>query len=1724
MPENPSPNQGWKNKANGPAKKENTSWKQQPAAKADIPSGTRGWQDKTATPAGLPGPTSWGTRLAVAVGLFSLLVVGVVAAILLLRPLRPACLVLLGASYDVNLALPHNVYGWHGLRDLAEHADKTGFVDSLFSAPSQTRLAYPAAEPGEIQGKKSWDKIWGDMPKVFSQKTVIIFLAMHGGADREGAYLFLGDKQGQEKIYLKTILEALPDKVPGKNIILVLEPAQMGAHWPSGMLQNQFVQKLKELTPDIEKQPGLLVLCASDDDQISWPSEEWRRTIFAHYLIEGLQGAADQRKFGGNADSRVTAAELFGYVKARVSAWAQSTRGAPQTPILLGGDQRAQDIELVQIAEAYVEKGPQGAPGRKATSNELEEAWKSCATLGGQVPAPEVYTPHLWRWYRDALLRWEQLERAAASPGRIAILKDKCAILARDIKNQSKPRADLTSWEITRALPLPGVLGAAPASASERDALIKEFWSLMWRAKNDVERRQVLNNLRARAKVGEELASEPAMAFYGQLCRQLLATISPDDFKAEDLKVGSPLKARVRFLEKEFDLGKKRPAEINYLMALLNDLDPLAPPPAKDLKTALDVRTLAEEAGMAAPASLSGNHFYSEVVCTWISPRIKVADDQRRRGEDSLFGGDKEWKKARELLAAAKTGYQEALDDAAVIREALALRDGALADLPYYADWLARRPLPPGTEPAEKLEMLVSQVERLSEHVGQLTWALKAFPGQDFRKPHPERNPKGLTRKELMVQWIRELKNDFQDPKTDLADKFKSTCRQLESAEEQPLVWQDLEAALATPLIDQELRKAMLAKSHTLSRKFLDEFHELKPKIFREEKPEEAADRQRRQERLARAVLVPKWQDNHPLDIAVANDKKAAAELAREIGASWQKLAGQIAEKYSASCQSIDLGEAIEQLRDADFRCRLLPGGTVAWLAPPWKSELPYGPPQGLRNLRLHDLLLDQARRARDDYWFTETREPYYAPAARAYARMAQDLAVADNLEIINKDTINAARKKKAKELADVADVRLTAQPPANPNWTSEPQFELTWKVGAAGNIPKGIPVYWLKLQEGALKAAQNPELFQRQAATSWPPEEKYSLASPSEKERNDSDQKSREATFVCVYRGQQITSPQEVRFCNPDTIVRHFPPDKAGLAFRLDKGFDYGAISIVLDCSGSMNTRMGKLTRFQHAANALDEALETIPDDTFLSLLVFVTLEDGGDPKFQFLQEPAKWKQADRADLIRKVRRLKIYQGASPIARALVESRDRGFPTLDRYDGPKLIVGLTDGDDNWSFRIDPATIGQNTYNLKVADYLRKQFYGRKTEIQIVCFNDGKNAANIAEIGRATEQFKKTIEDDLDPPGTFRVQPDPAKLADDLKNAARPKLHLQTAFKAVAGFPKEGKPVNPYRGNTLDWLRELDPVQYTAWVQNRKDQNIPARNILLHSGDFMIVGLKRDRKTRDIIFERSLYANEVLAPRTTKGSLLIAALQNQIDKESTLQQLLSVEHKMTDNADQPLLIEQQPLGFFWLETKPKSAMSSGPVSWRRDYGYPAPAFRLKIQDWPFEAGEWALAETTLWWAVNKYPESALLVEPKTVGSLKDRFTTGEPLQVGNARIRIEDVRIENHEVETVSREKVRKDCLVVRVSHEAKKPVFVLLQPNGDVPYHAEQRFYAEAQKVTALFDLPGDPQLAQFSLRLISLDDFKAECKTANRWARFESLDRMDQAAPQRVGLPGTP
>src|SRR5207245_10930170 len=110
---------------------------------------------------------------------------------------------------------------------------------------------------------------------------------LHGGVDGNGAYRFL-DKakyRGEEELLrIEEVLDALRDVPKEKNKVLILEPAQISAYWSRGMLHNDFVRELKKLEKRISDE-NLVVLCASDVDQRSWPSAQRGLTVFADILM-----------------------------------------------------------------------------------------------------------------------------------------------------------------------------------------------------------------------------------------------------------------------------------------------------------------------------------------------------------------------------------------------------------------------------------------------------------------------------------------------------------------------------------------------------------------------------------------------------------------------------------------------------------------------------------------------------------------------------------------------------------------------------------------------------------------------------------------------------------------------------------------------------------------------------------------------------------------------------------------------------------------------------------------------------------------------------------------------------------------------------------------------------------------------------------------------------------------------------------------------------------------------------------------------------------------------------------------------------------------------------------------------------------------------------------------------------------------------------------------------
>src|SRR5439155_4465463 len=118
---------------------------------------------------------------------------------------------------------------------------------------------------------------------------------------------------------------------------------------------------------------------------------------------------------------------------------------------------------------------PKQAPGAAfKASRDLDRHWRESHRLAQSVPSPAVYTPRLWRRYRELLLRFEHLVRADETAA-AAKLGQSLDGLERDLDRDRSPLRDAQSWPNT--LPLSAALGYADMTTWS-DPLGKQFSDL----------------------------------------------------------------------------------------------------------------------------------------------------------------------------------------------------------------------------------------------------------------------------------------------------------------------------------------------------------------------------------------------------------------------------------------------------------------------------------------------------------------------------------------------------------------------------------------------------------------------------------------------------------------------------------------------------------------------------------------------------------------------------------------------------------------------------------------------------------------------------------------------------------------------------------------------------------------------------------------------------------------------------------------------------------------------------------------------------------------------------------------------------------------------------------------------------------------------------------------------------------------------------------------------
>src|SRR5262249_22698143 len=128
--------------------------------------------------------------------------------------------------------------------------------------------------------------------------------------------------------------------------------------------------------------------------------------------------------------------------------------------------------------------------------------------------------------------------------------------------------------------------------------------------------------------------------------------------------------------------------------------------------------------------------------------------------------------------------------------------------------------------------------------------------------------------------------------------------------------------------------------------------------------------------------------------------------------------------------------------------------------------------------------------------------------------------------------------------------------------WTTEIKYTLDYTVRADSDVPAGMPTVWFEAPNGAPT--------DRETVRDWPAP--YPASIPLIEEKFAANRQVPCKLHVW-YRGQHRIRDLTVNRPPPNIIARYTPgPDNVGFAVRMDK-LDYGAVSIIIDNSGSMRT-----------------------------------------------------------------------------------------------------------------------------------------------------------------------------------------------------------------------------------------------------------------------------------------------------------------------------------------------------------------------------------------------------------------------------------------------------------------------------------------------------------------------------------------------------------------------
>ena len=1662
----------------------NASWKLgKTRAKAeDVAMDSPAWRRELATR--LRRPRRWlkNTKIALGILFFLLLLCLLVWTSTWIHPPDAFALVLIGAGYEDNLTVPHNVYGWASLTALTELGDaKSG-------DPTWDPALVKVSGPGQLRNLTEWDAPLGQV----GERTLVLFVTAQGIYDGQASALLLEDAQTQEpgsnQLPLVKLIERLGQLDPAMRKILILDPGRIEADWQRGVLCNDFARGLYDLEAKISSIANLVVISACDAWQRSWVSEDRRRTIFGHFVLEGLKGAADEGQ-----DGRVDGWELFQYVQRNVEHWAWTNRESLQRPIVLpagpSGRQRAQSIELTVVRESSSPSAPAAVVPFELPAA-LKTAWARYQQISKQVPSPAVYAPHEWRQYRRVLRRYEQLLLAGAREAGLRQL-ERLSQLELSIGQSTQLR--LASIE--NNLAMPAVAGIMDTNNGEVAKRFNELWSA-----KPPDRGKVWGSIRSLLAGGDP--HQVRLTLYRLLLERLAEAPAENLAEAYDI---------AQLIE---DPVYPRPVESHYLIMLHRDL-PAGPWPSQFtelFRQSLQLRVLAEKSALIGDPS---TYPYCEQVNLWSRALVESADQQRQFGQDLLLtANQKDWEQAWAKMQKAQTSYGQARERAQLAQRALGACNRVLAELPGYSAWLAQRP-PSQASRATTAAKLLPAVEQIWQQTDRLIQLVE--PAQFMAGPHSSASALSDQTLRDVATLTQAVEQSFQE----LQLRYVDLCEEITRVN-LPGAWRDAEAALLVMHSDPDLRQQLVAHQRQMSEKILEETAEKAveaPAVTDQEHCERAKERGERQGRVALAMLGQRWFDAcrvaEPESYAETqrrlatfavdqNWEQSLNRAGKQIGLRWQQMAGEIdrlIKSYLTGEPDTDPGA----LQSADRLVRRLPATASLSIS---------SNPVGLFRQRLvQDLLLWQAERTLQEHWFSEepSDKPYYEIAGRTYTDDARNLVVTPRLL----PPVSALEKR----LAQPGKLQISG--PQRLHLTSEQQLVATYQLDAGTNstVPAGFPVLWMKTGPdlGLLTPNENTRYARQIEPGRSSDSVTCTVASPlvEQSETKPAPAPTTHETSLTVsglFRGQKIELSTSILIDpDPEVLTRQHRADslasvtvKADAGLPANLGASGASIALILDCSGSMgppdNGTFDDRTKYAQAVGALQQVLKTLQRGTIVSLWVFgqamgpAKTVTQAESTIQQIQSPIVWDPTDPLQLeslIAKVQYPALEPwNESPIVRTILyaaEDLKGGF-------GVKKLLVITDGMDN-RFAQD-AELNPDKKDIPV--FLLETFGRSDIQIDVVGFQVVSE-----EEKEAQRQFEVVAK--LPVPGAWYSVSNSDELTAVLKASVKPILRYRVETDdnlLVAGVPQEGLQVGAV-GASSQWLTSgLAPGGYKLRLTG--SPNV-VKSLVLNRGELLIAKLtaKGDR----LQFERGIYSSEELPwkPHVEEGGWRAALLQNQLLGDGAAQMMVTLEKAVSPAETTLQLFRPRHL---WLEVAPSGETSARYTQlWSQLEGYPAPTWGLQVPRWPSTGtppGP-SVPVARLWWSPDRDPPPVATLQRghdfKTYRDLARRS-----IRVGDNDITIDSIRVERHRVQLRAGVQEVKPCLVVRLVHSADSPVWVQL--SGLSPAGQEHRFYRAASRYTGIFwPIADDEADGLDALSVYSLTLFKNEAKERGFYLEMRDL-----------------